>query len=177
VDEESVYCYATLTSAPDQYAADERGELRTRFASWHSPIPELLAALPADAVIRTDINYLSEPPVVWHRHRTALLGDAAHAMTPDLGQGGCQALEDAATLAALVPARLSGDEVEGALAEYSRQRAGRAGDMVRRSSRAGRANQLPMWLRVLVGRATAAVPARMIARSLAPVVTWEPPRA
>jgi 2-polyprenyl-6-methoxyphenol hydroxylase-like FAD-dependent oxidoreductase len=98
-------------------------------------------------------------------------------MTPDLGQGGCQALEAAATLATLLPARLSGGEVERALAEYSRQRARRAGDMVRRSSRAGRLNQLPMWVRVLAGRATGVVPARVLARSFAPVVTWEPPQA
>jgi 2-polyprenyl-6-methoxyphenol hydroxylase-like FAD-dependent oxidoreductase len=131
--------------------------------------------LPPGAVIRTDITYLSKPPDVWHLHRAALLGDAAHAMTPDLGQGGCQALEDAATLGALLPARLSDDDVRHALAEYTGHRARRAAAIARRSVRAGRLYQSPMWLRCLAARASGAVPARMVVRALAPVVTWNPP--
>lgn len=170
-----VYCYATATCEPGGHAADEREELRARFSAWHPPIPDLLAALAPDAVIRTDITYLSEPPGVLHRHRTVLLGDAAHAMTPDLGQGGCQALEDAATLAALLPARLCDDEVTRALARYTSVRAPRAAGIARRSVRAGRLYQSPWWLRCLAARAGGAVPARAVVRALAPVVAWTPP--
>jgi 2-polyprenyl-6-methoxyphenol hydroxylase-like FAD-dependent oxidoreductase len=112
---------------------------------------------------------------VLHRHRTVLLGDAAHAMTPDLGQGGCQALEDAATLGALLPARLSDDEVTRALARYTSDRAPRAAGIVRRSVRAGRLYQSPWWLRRLAARAGGAVPARAVVRALAPVIDWTPP--
>jgi 2-polyprenyl-6-methoxyphenol hydroxylase-like FAD-dependent oxidoreductase len=175
VDADRVYCYATAACAPGGHAADEREELRARFSAWHPPIPDLLGALAPEAVIRTDVTYLAEPPGVLHRHRTVLLGDAAHAMTPDLGQGGCQALEDAATLGALLPARLSGDEVTRALARYSGDRAPRAAAVVRRSVRAGRLYQSPWWLRSLAARASGAVPARAVARALAPVVDWTPP--
>jgi 2-polyprenyl-6-methoxyphenol hydroxylase-like FAD-dependent oxidoreductase len=174
VDADRVYCYATASCAPGGHAADEREELRARFSAWHPPIPGLLGALPPDAVIRTDITYLSEPPDVLHRHRTVLLGDAAHAMTPDLGQGGCQALEDAATLGALLPARLSDDDVTRALARYTSDRAPRAADIVRRSVRAGRLYQSPLWLRGLAARASGAVPARAVVRALAPVIAWTP---
>jgi 2-polyprenyl-6-methoxyphenol hydroxylase-like FAD-dependent oxidoreductase len=175
VDADNVYCYATAACKPGGRAADEREELRARFSAWHPPIPDLLAALGPEAVIRTDITYLAEPPGVLHRHRTVLLGDAAHAMTPDLGQGGCQALEDAATLGALLPARLSGDDMARALARYTSDRAPRAAGIARRSYRAGRLYQSPWWLRCLAARASGAVPARAVVRALAPVVAWTPP--
>ncbi|HEX7162304.1 MAG TPA: FAD-dependent monooxygenase [Trebonia sp.] len=175
VDADRVYCYATAACAPGGHAADEREELRARFSAWHPPIPDLLGALAPDAVIRTDITDLAEPPGVLHRYRTVLLGDAAHAMTPDLGQGGCQALEDAATLGALLAARASDDEVSRALARYTSDRAPRAAGIVRRSYRAGRLYQSPWWLRCMAARASGAVPARAVVRALAPVVAWAPP--
>ena len=175
LDEERVYCYATAACAAGGHAADERQELLRRFSAWHPPIPELLGALAPGTVIRTDITFLDAPPAAWHRHQAALLGDAAHAMTPDLGQGGCQALEDAATLAALLPAGLSGDGVRRALAEYSGLRAARAAGVARQSARAGRLYQSPAWLRAALARASGAVPARAVARALAPVAGWEPP--
>lgn len=176
LDAGHVYCYATAACPAGGHAADEREELSARFSGWHAPIPGLLAALPPGAVIRTDISYLSDPPGAYHRGRAALLGDAAHAMTPDLGQGGCQALEDAATLAVLLPAAAAADGgTERALAEYSRLRAPRAGGVARRSARAGRLYQAPLWLRGLAARASGAVPARVAVRALAPVVSWDPP--
>ncbi|MET9231253.1 FAD-dependent monooxygenase [Lentzea sp. NPDC003310] len=68
------------------------------FADWHDPLPELLASTPE--VIRHDIYALPLLPT-FVSGRVALLGDAAHAMTPYLGQGACMALEDAVTLAAV----------------------------------------------------------------------------
>ncbi|HZO70001.1 MAG TPA: FAD-dependent monooxygenase [Kribbellaceae bacterium] len=71
--------------------------------------------------------------------RVALLGDAAHAMTPNLGQGACAAIEDAAALAALVSEY---DEVPAALAAYDRQRRKPTARLVRRSRLMGDLGQL-----------------------------------
>src|SRR5205823_9736323 len=48
-----------------------------------------------------DVYWIAEPLSAYHRGRVAILGDAAHAMTPHLGQGACQAIEDAVVLASV----------------------------------------------------------------------------
>lgn len=70
-------------------------EVARRFPS---PVADVVAATPASARIRTPLSDL--PPLsAWSRGPVVLLGDAAHAMTPNLGQGGAQAIEDAWVLA------------------------------------------------------------------------------
>lgn len=76
-----------------------RQELRERFGHLHHPIPALIEATPEDAIWRDGIDDLF-PMRRWTRGRVALMGDAAHPMTPDLGQGACHAVLDAWALAA-----------------------------------------------------------------------------
>ncbi|GAT81337.1 monooxygenase [Streptomyces sp. F-3] len=95
-----VYAYAAATAPAGRHAADdEKAELLRRFGDWHDPIPAVLAAARPEDVLRHDVHHLAEPLPAYHRGRVALLGDAAHAMPPNLGQGGNQALEDAVVLA------------------------------------------------------------------------------
>ncbi|MFU8874185.1 FAD-dependent monooxygenase [Micromonospora sp. SL4-19] len=98
--------------------ADDREELRRLFGDWHQPIPRLLGALAADGVLRHEIRDLTPLPS-YVSGRVALLGDAAHAMTPDLGQGACQALIDAVALADCLH---DTDDVPAALRAYDRRR-------------------------------------------------------
>jgi zeaxanthin epoxidase len=57
-------------------------------------VTDLIKATPEDDILRRDIN--DRPPIFsWCQGRVALLGDSAHAMQPNLGQGGCMAIEDA----------------------------------------------------------------------------------
>lgn len=63
-------------------------------------VTDLIAATPEEDVIRRDI-YDRAPIFKWTKGRVALLGDSAHAMQPNLGQGGCMAIEDAYELGKL----------------------------------------------------------------------------
>ncbi|GAA0416224.1 FAD-dependent monooxygenase [Streptomyces luteireticuli] len=150
----------------------ELAEMRRRFGHWHDPIPRLLAAAEEEAVMRHDIHEL--PPLAgFVTGRAALLGDAAHAMTPNLGQGANQAVEDAVTLAALLDAY---PDVESALAAYDRHRRPRTQLIARRSHWIGVAAQCrpapAAALRDLMLRLT---PGSAALNALAPVLGWQPP--
>ncbi|AKZ54451.1 putative monooxygenase (secreted protein) [Streptomyces ambofaciens ATCC 23877] len=94
-----VYAYAAAVTPAGGHATDERAELLHRYGDWHDPIPAVLAAARPEDVLRHDVHHIAEPLPAFHRGRVALLGDAAHAMPPTLGQGGNQAVEDAIVLA------------------------------------------------------------------------------
>ncbi|MET9626099.1 FAD-dependent monooxygenase [Lentzea sp. NPDC006480] len=95
------------------------------FADWHEPFPELLATTPD--ILRHDIYELPLLPT-FVSGRVALLGDAAHAMVPYMGQGACMALEDAVTLAS----------VDGDLVRYDALRRPRAQTLWKASKLAGK---------------------------------------
>jgi 2-polyprenyl-6-methoxyphenol hydroxylase-like FAD-dependent oxidoreductase len=96
----NVYWFAPqLSPAGVEDAVDSRVQkLLDCYRKFPYPIPEILAGTLATDTIRTDLFDL--PPLErWSEHNVVLLGDAAHAMTPNLGQGGAQAIEDASILA------------------------------------------------------------------------------
>jgi 2-polyprenyl-6-methoxyphenol hydroxylase-like FAD-dependent oxidoreductase len=101
---------------------------------WPGPMPALLAATPPESVLVNRILRLGTLPT-WTRGTVALLGDAAHAMEPNLGQGAAQTIEDAEAL--LVALRVSG-ELSGALAAYAAARRRRARMFQQESSRFAR---------------------------------------
>ncbi|MFF7445567.1 MULTISPECIES: FAD-dependent monooxygenase [unclassified Streptomyces] len=162
-----VYCFATVT-APENSPRIGLDELRRRFGGWHDPIPALLAATDEDAVLHHDIHEL--PPLrSYVSGRVALVGDAAHAMTPNLGQGACQALEDAVVLADCAAAR------DGLLV-YDMQRRSRTQSVARRSRLVGRMAQCSSRGTVaLRDRLLRAAPADSFQKSLEPIMAWYPP--
>jgi len=95
-----VYWFAPQLSPPGvEDSLDLRMErLLDSYRRFPDPIADILAAAKVEETIRTDLFDFS-PISGWSKHNVVLLGDAAHAMTPNLGQGGAQAVEDAYVLA------------------------------------------------------------------------------
>jgi 2-polyprenyl-6-methoxyphenol hydroxylase-like FAD-dependent oxidoreductase len=132
-----VYAYAAATTPAGQRAPDdERAELLRRFGDWHEPVPAVLAAARPEDVLRHDVHHIATPLPAFHRGRVALLGDAAHAMPPTLGQGGNQAVEDAVVLAL----RTGGASVADDLAGYTAARLPRTTGIARKAVRIARVN-------------------------------------
>ncbi|MEV7171805.1 FAD-dependent monooxygenase [Streptomyces sp. NPDC093224] len=160
------YVYATAVVPPGHRPADVRAELLRRFGTWHDPVPALLERFDPAAVLQHDLYDLAAPLPRLHHGRIAWLGDAAHAMTPNLGQGGCQAIEDAAVLAHLL-AGTPAHRIPTALTAYTTARHTRTDAIRLRARRAGRVAALTHPLAVaLRDLAIRAVPARAAHRAL-----------
>ncbi|MFN7922348.1 MAG: FAD-dependent monooxygenase [Bryobacteraceae bacterium] len=167
-----VYWYATANT-PEGERDPESGpvdRLLADFGDWHAPIPQLIKASRSGPVLRNDI-YDRDPAPAWGSGRVTLLGDAAHPMTPNLGQGGCQAIEDGLELArSLAAHRDPGD----GLRAYEAARIARTGPIVMASRRFGAVGQwtnpVLCWLRDQALRLT---PRSMAVKNLIPIAGYE----
>lgn len=133
------YWFATRNAREGErgYPPDRKREVLSLFAHWYTSLPAIIEATPESAILRNDI-YDRPPLSNWTCGRVTLLGDAAHPMTPNLGQGACQALEDALVLAhALEQTR----NVNVALQLYQARRIQRTTHIVNRSWNIGRVAQ------------------------------------
>ncbi|GAB4583578.1 FAD-dependent monooxygenase [Nocardia sp. IFM 10818] len=159
-----VYCFAAVT-APADRPSGGLAELRDRFGDWHQPIPRLLAAADEPAVLHNDIYHLPPLPT-YVAGRIALVGDAAHAMTPNLGQGACQALEDAVVLAEVATR-------DPDLTRYDAERRPRTQMIATRSERIGNVAQLSWAPAVALRNAVMRLlPPSIQIKALAPVLDW-----
>ncbi|MBW5484606.1 FAD-dependent monooxygenase [Streptomyces bambusae] len=166
--------HAVLNSPPGIRHAAPLDVLRRRFASWHPSVGELLAATRPEDVLHHDMLELVEPLPSFVAGRVALIGDAAHAMTPNLGQGACQGLEDAVTLAAELAA---GPDIDAALARYDAVRRPRTQAVALAARRAGRLGQQLANPLALAVRNTALrlAPSAATVRAILRHADWTPP--
>jgi 2-polyprenyl-6-methoxyphenol hydroxylase-like FAD-dependent oxidoreductase len=139
------YCFEKVVetaAAP----VSPKDDFLERYGDWLDPIGALIESTEPDAIVST-FTYDRPPRRQWGRGRVTLLGDAAHPMKPNLGQGAAHALEDAVVLGrALEHAR----DASAALRGYERRRIKRANAVVRMSRQAGRAAEVssPLGARV-----------------------------
>lgn len=148
-----VFWYATHTTASGATSDDgihdygeDRARLRTLFADWPPVVRQLIDAPGGSDLVRTRAHDRWVPPT-WGAGPVTLLGDAAHAMTPNMGQGACTAIEDAVVLARCLARHGLTSE---ALRRYEEARAPRTRWMVRQSRRIGRLGQLTNPLLVAI---------------------------
>jgi 2-polyprenyl-6-methoxyphenol hydroxylase-like FAD-dependent oxidoreductase len=168
---DQVYMFAGAIAPEGVTSPDgELAELLRRFGDWTEPIGELLAQVPPEHVLHHDLYRVPKLRTYTHGP-VVLVGDAAHAMTPNMGQGGCQALEDAVTLGAVID-----DDVPAALARYDSLRRPRTQSIARSSQAAGHVSMLkPAALVRLRDMAMRLMPASAMMRSFAKLFSWAPP--
>lgn len=175
------YFYATARAPEGARAADERTELRHLFGGWHHPVPALLDAVSPAALLRNDVYDLPRPLPALHRGRIALLGDAAHPMTPNLGQGACQAIEDAVVLAHTATAAHTGTGTgrDGGLAAYTAARLPRTTAVMRRSHQVARltalSGRVPVAARDTALRLAGLLGPTAVLRQADMLFRWHPP--
>ncbi|SDY32798.1 FAD-dependent monooxygenase [Hymenobacter psychrophilus] len=137
-----VYWFACLNSPEPRnprFRAYQVADLQREFAGFHAPVPALLDLTPASQLLWNDI--LDLPPLPhFARGPVLLLGDAAHATTPNLGQGAGMAIEDAAVLARCL--RAAPSDVPAAFRAFEQRRRPRTARIVRTSWYLGRVGQL-----------------------------------
>lgn len=169
---ERIYWFAThnVPEGEEDTPSGLKQALLKLFQGWYPAIPALIQAAREDAILRNDI-YDRPPLMAWSKGRVTLLGDAAHPMTPNLGQGACQAIEDAVVLAASLRA---GGSIVQALQTYQKTRLPRANMIATRSHQLGALVQRPgrsaCWARNTLVRL---LPAPLRLKQLEPVIAYE----
>jgi 2-polyprenyl-6-methoxyphenol hydroxylase-like FAD-dependent oxidoreductase len=154
--------YATANTSANHQDAEigRKAELLNLFKDWHNPITTLISSTKDDAVMKNGAFDL--PPLKsWTNGRIALLGDAAHPCTPNLGQGGGMAIEDALVLAKSLRHENS---IESALKLYEKKRITRTKHIQQRSRLMGKIGQ---WQNPLI------VSGREIVTNLLPAKIFE----
>lgn len=110
--------------------AEYKTLLKQYFEGWCAPVQHLIDALDEQKTNRVEIHDI-EPFAQFYKGRVVIVGDAAHSTTPDIGQGGCQAMEDAIYLARSLQINTLG--LEDALKRYQNKRNERANELVLRA--------------------------------------------
>lgn len=111
----------------------KKQRLLNLFGAWCEEVVDLLFATPEETILRRDI-YEREPILTWSKGHVTLLGDSAHAMQPNMGQGGCMAIEDSYQLSLELQKAYKASfdtgksvDIASALKRYEKQRRLRTG--------------------------------------------------
>jgi 2-polyprenyl-6-methoxyphenol hydroxylase-like FAD-dependent oxidoreductase len=179
--ERGVYWYATAPGTRVTGSAQQQlDRLGRAFGGWHRPVGELVGSTDPAALLCHPVTELAPLPARFDHPvgvgGLVLVGDAAHAMTPNLGQGACLALEDAVTLGAVLAGAESGPALHAALGRYHETRYRRAARLVRRSHQAGVALELRRPAAIALRDLLASVlPGSWTSHAAASAADWRPP--
>ena len=141
IAQNKVYWYATAVQPKNQKDTTTHGskkKLLKNFQSFTNPITRILETTPAQNIMQHDL-YDITPLSKWHHKNTVLLGDAAHAMTPNMGQGAAQSIEDAWSISQQLNKHTT---LEKAFQAYSNDRFKKANQIAKLSWRIGQITNL-----------------------------------
>lgn len=139
---EQVYWYATQHQKSPLEQKVEVQSLISHFARYPSPVQALIESTQPNQIIQDHIYDLA-PLSNWSDKNVVLMGDAAHASTPNLGQGGAQAIEDAHLLAQTLSSAISQQQdVETAFKRFEQARRKKVDSLVRTAWQIGQVTNL-----------------------------------
>lgn len=119
-----------LSAGLENQRSEYKPLLKQYFSGWCSQVQRLIDSIDEQKTNRVEIHDI-EPFTQFYKGRVVILGDAAHSTTPDIGQGGCQAMEDAVYLARALQINTLG--LEDALKRYQNKRNERANELLLRA--------------------------------------------
>ncbi|PZD96561.1 FAD-binding protein [Paenibacillus sambharensis] len=139
-----VYWYALINARQNDPRIDNYStkDLHRLFQNYHDPIPTLLLRAASHDMIHRDIVDIT-PMERFYSNRVVFIGDAAHAITPNMGQGACQAIEDASVLADCLRIQRNYQE---AFADYDARRRKRIKQIADQSWKIGKVAQSESFL-------------------------------
>ena len=137
---ERVYWFGTKPESVEERedAGGRKEDVLSHFEGWHHQVEAVVRASPEEEILHHDIVD-RDPRRGWSQGRVTLMGDAAHPMTPHLGQGACQAIEDAAVLVDCLDRE---HDMAAGLRAYEARRFDRTAKLVVEARRLGRIAQL-----------------------------------
>lgn len=140
---ENEYYWYALANYKENYLEEfQHIDLVDFYSDFHPIVSKIISSTPKENILTNEMLDL-KPISTWHKNNICLLGDSAHATTPNLGQGACQAIESALVLANCIVKHTS---TEKAFKEFQNIRIPKATEVINTSWQVGKIAHLENWL-------------------------------
>ena len=177
VSDTELYWYGYVRAPRGAVVADELATARARFAGWAPEVTGLIERTDPADLMRHDVHHLRGGLPTYVRGRVVMIGDAAHAALPTMGQGAATALEDAVALGTLVAAPIAaGADQAEAMARFDAERRPKCRSIARQAAFIARvgADLGGGWRQSVRNALLRRVPARALALAGSSAVGWDP---
>jgi 2-polyprenyl-6-methoxyphenol hydroxylase-like FAD-dependent oxidoreductase len=131
-----VYWYALKTFKENKEEFNVNN-IDSYFNKYNRVVQEIISSTKKEQIYTAEISDL-KPTDNWYQENLCLIGDSAHAATPNIGQGACQAIEDAYVLSEC----LNKYDINTAFKEFQKIRLPKAHQVVKASWRIGKISHL-----------------------------------